>query len=273
MSEKISPALEGVAETLLIPLYVRAQESERADALLKDETAAALVRRLTFKFSKIKLQNHDILGLILRVREFDRFGRDFLKQHPDGVVVHIGCGFDTRFQRVDNGRVEWFDLDLPEVICMRRQLIPETNPRYHLLEGSVFEAGWMESVCALRPRPCLFIAEGVFPYFETAQICGLVRKLKETFPGSELVFDAHRSWVLFSDNLQLILSGVKARLHFAIKDAREVQEWEEGIRLLEEWYYFGTDEPRVKPYRWMYKVSFLRKSTGIFHYRLGSMPQ
>ncbi len=272
MNENLSPALEGVAETLLIPLYVRAQESGRTDALLKDETASALVKRLDFDFSRIKLQGHDLLGLILRVREFDRFVRDFLAQHPDGVVVHIGCGFDTRFQRLDNGRVEWFDLDLPEVACMRRQLIREDNPRYHLLEGSVFEVGWMEAVSALRPRSFLFIAEGVLPYFEEKQVCALVRKMKKAFPGAELVFDAHRPWVLFSDNLQLVLSGVKARLHFAIKDAHEVEGWEEGIRLLEEWYYFGTDEPRVKPYRWMYNIGFLRKSTGIFHYRLGDKP-
>jgi len=44
--------------------------------------------------------------VILKGREFDRFAQDFLSRHPDGVVVHIGCGLDTRFERVDNGRVD-----------------------------------------------------------------------------------------------------------------------------------------------------------------------
>ena len=96
MTEKISPTLEGVAETLLIPLFIRARETGREDALLKDETAVELVKCIDFDFSQIKLQEHDVLGLILRVREFDRFVRNFLESNPEGVVVHIGCGFDTR---------------------------------------------------------------------------------------------------------------------------------------------------------------------------------
>ncbi len=270
MNKTISPSLEGVAETLLIPLYVRASESRREDALMKDETVVELVDRLDFDFSRIKLLEHDVLGLILRVREFDRFVTDFLASHPDGVVVHIGCGLDNRFERVDNGRVEWYDLDLPEVVAVRRRLIPiADNPRYHLLSGSVFDPDWTETVGTHRPRPFLFIAEGVLPYFEPEQIQGLVRRLRAAFPGAELVFDAHTPWIIYTDNLQLVLSGVKARLHFSLKHGRDVEGWDEGIRMLEEWFYFGTDEPRVRRYHWMYQIPFLRKCTGIFHYRLG----
>jgi O-methyltransferase involved in polyketide biosynthesis len=272
MPEKISPTLYGVAETLLIPLYVRATETQRADALLKDETALRIVGRIDFDFSRIKLQKHDVLGLILRVREFDRFARGFLVAHPDGVVVHIGCGLDTRFERVDNGRVDWYDLDLPEVINLRSGLIRTDGGRYHLLDCSVFDPAWMEMVSTHHPRPFLFLAEGVFPYFEVPQIRSLVQKLYAAFPGAELVFDAHRPWVIQTDNWQLALSKVKARLHFALKHGSDVEDWGDGIRMLEEWYYFGTDESRIRPYRWMYAIPFLRKSTGIFHYQLGVLP-
>jgi O-methyltransferase involved in polyketide biosynthesis len=261
--------LEGVSETLLIPLFTRAQEGQRSDALLKDPIAVELIRQLDYDFSRIKLQKHDVLGLILRVREFDRFARDFLALHPQGVVVHLGCGFDTRFHRVDNGEVEWFDLDLPEVIDLRDRYIHVENQRYHLLAASMFESDWLETIKLQKPRPFLFLAEGVFPYFERESIQRLVRDLYTLFPGSELVFDAHQPWVVHTDNLQLILSRVKARLHFSLRHGKDVESWAEGIRLLEEWFYFGSDEPRLRPYRWLYKVPFLRKSTGIFHYRLG----
>ena len=132
MPEKISPFLTGVPETLLIPLYHRAQETQRPDAMLKDDKAVEILGKLDFDPRRFKLQQHDVIGLVCRVREFDRFACDFLIAHPDGVVVHIGCGLDTRFERVDNGRVEWFDLDLPEVIELRRKLIGEENGRYHL---------------------------------------------------------------------------------------------------------------------------------------------
>lgn len=271
MTVKISPALYGVAETLLIPLYGRARESQRPDAMLKDETAEEMVTQIDYDFSRIKLQGHDLLGLILRVREFDRFVRQFLEIHPDGVVVHIGCGLDTRFERVDNGHVEWYDLDLPEVIALRRKLIRAKSERYHFLECSVFDSTWIETVAVHRTRSFLFVAEGVFPYFEVPVIRSLVQKLHAAFPGAELVFDAHTPWVMHADNMQLILSGVKARLHFGLKHGRDVEDWGNGIRMLEEWFYFGTSEPRIRPYRWMYVIPFLRKSTGIFHYQLGRL--
>lgn len=270
MSEKLSISLSGVPETLLITLYHRAQESQRADAMLKDDKAVEIVQKLDCDFSRFKLQKHDIIGLVCRVREFDRFARDFLATHPDGVVVHIGCGLDTRFERVDNGRVEWFDLDLPEVIDLRRQLIGEESGRYHLLAFSALDPDWIEHVKALRPRPFLFIAEGVLPYFEEEQVKWLVKTLRSKFPNSEMVFDAHTPWVVWGDNLQLMFSKISARLRFGLKHGQDVEAWSPGIHMLEEWHYYGTNEPRIRPFRFMYTISLFRYSTGVFHYRLGA---
>ena len=269
MAEKFSPSLTGVPETLLIPLYQRAQESQRPDALVKDNKAMEIVQKLDFDPSRFKLQKHDIVALALRIREFDRFARDFLAAQPDGVVVHIGCGLDTRFERVDNGRVEWYDLDLPEVIDLRHQLIGDAGGRYHLLSCSVLDPVWIEKVRTLHPRPFLFIAEGVLPYFEEKQVKWLVQTLHSTFPGAEMVFDAHTPWVIWGDNLQLKFSKISARLQFSLKHGRDVEQWSLGIRMLEEWHYYGTDEPRVRPFRFMYTLPFFRNSTGIFHYLLG----
>ena len=91
--------LSDISETLLIPLYVRAKESERPDALIHDGKAARMVQRIDYPFSKIRIQEHDEVGILLRVREFDRRARCFLQEHRNAVVVHIGCGLDTRFER------------------------------------------------------------------------------------------------------------------------------------------------------------------------------
>ena len=99
MTEKNLVNLKDVSETLLIPLYIRAKETQRPDAILKDEKAVAMVKQINYDFSRIKLAGHDELGIILRVREFDRFVRNFLDRHPESTVVHIGCGLDTRFWR------------------------------------------------------------------------------------------------------------------------------------------------------------------------------
>ena len=103
MSETTNPNLSGVAETLLITLYIRATESQRPDALIKDERAEALVRQLdqeTLRKTLALTDDFSRVAVILKGREFDRFTQDFLARHPDAVVVHIGCGLDTRFERV-----------------------------------------------------------------------------------------------------------------------------------------------------------------------------
>jgi len=269
MTDTLRSKLDGVAETMLIPLYLRAKETKRPDSMLKDEKAAALVEKIDYDFSRIKLMGHDEVALILRLREFDRFARDFMENNSSPVIVHIGCGLDTRFERVDDGRVEWYDLDLPDVIDLRRRLIREEGERYHLLSGSVFDFGWIEKINDSHLRPFLFLAEGVFPYFKEAQIKSLVLSLKKHFPGSELVCDAHTPFAIWADNLQLASSKINARLHWGLKHGKDVEKWGDGISLLDEWFYFDTAEPRVRPFRWMRKVPLIGKSTGIFHYRLG----
>src|SRR5512136_3063214 len=123
MSVSDAQNLSGVAETLLITLYIHAMESQRPDALMKDEKAVELLTRLSYDFDRvrrIRLTESNKVVIILRNREFDRYARDFLARNPAAVVVQIGCGLDSRFERVDNGQVEWYDLDLPDVIELLR---------------------------------------------------------------------------------------------------------------------------------------------------------
>lgn len=274
MSEKIPQTLDGVSETLLIPLYARARESQRPDAMFRDEKAVAMINQIDCDFSRLRMQRHDEVAVILRMKKFDSHVRDFLVRHPEGVIVHIGCGLDTRFERVcseqpDNGQVEWFDLDMPDVIALRQKFLDNQNSRYHLLPASVFDKDWLEEVSRLKPRPCMLLAEGVLPYFETAQVKGLFLRLKENFPGCELVCDAQTSFMIWANNLQLKFAGVAARLHWGIQTGRDPENWGEGIQMLDEWNYFDEDETNLKAFRWIRLIPALAKASGIFHYRLG----
>ena len=270
MSEKVIQNLDGVSETLLMTLYVRARESHRPDSMIKDDQAVNMVNRLAYDFSRLRLQRHDEVAVIMRMRKFDSHVRDFLTRDPDAVVVHIGCGLDTRFERVDNGRVEWFDLDVPVVMELRQKLISSESTRYHALATSVFDTGWFAEVSRYKPRPFMFIAEGVLPYFEEAQVKSLFIKLREHFPGCELVCDAHTPFVIWADNMHLAFWGIKVRMQWRLKNPRDVEGWGEGIRLLDEWNYYEDDEPYMKAFRWVRLIPPLAKSSGIFHYRLGT---
>ena len=258
-----------VAETLFIPLYVRAMEAQRSDALVKDAKSVELVNQMDYDFSQIKLRAHDQVGIILRLLEFDRHVREYMVRHPDAVVVHIGCGLDTRFERVDNRRVDWYDLDLPEVIALRQKLIAKT-PRCHLVGCSVFDSSWMDTVSVHKQRSFLFLAEGVFPYFEEIQVKSLVLTLLERFPGSELVCDAMTPFGVWVHNLELTFSKIKARLHWGLKHAKDLEKWVNGISLLDAWFYFDRPERRLGTAQWMRHIPPLAKATGIFHYKLGT---
>lgn len=273
MSEITLQSLSDVAETLLIPLYIRAIESQRPDALIKDEKAVALVRQMDYDFSRIlaKIDEEVRVAVVLRNREFDRYARDFLARYPEAVVVHIGCGFDARFERVDNGQVEWYDLDLPEVIELRRKLIGGEGARHHFLACSVLDSAWLNAVSVHRRRPFLFLAEGVLMYFEEAQLKSLVLTLKEHFPGAELVFDAFSPFFVWANNRRVARTKIGARCHWALKRGKDLERWGDGICLLDEWFPFSRPEPRLARVQWVRFIPLLIKTTGVFHYRLGKI--
>lgn len=279
MSETNQPDLSGVPATSLITLYIRAVESQRPDALIKDERAEALVRQLdqeTLRKTLPLTEDSTRVVMILKTREFDRFTQDFLVRQPKAVVVHIGCGLDTRFERVDNGQVEWYDLDLPDVIELRRKLVGGEGARHHFLACSVFDSAWLHEVGAQRPGPFLFLAEGVFMYFDEAQVKSLVLTLKEHFPGAELVFDAYRPFLMWSHNLRVARKGIGAPLHWALKHPQDLEGWGDpstslragGIRLLDERYPFQSPEPRIRRALKVRLFASLSKGIGVYHYQL-----
>jgi O-methyltransferase involved in polyketide biosynthesis len=272
MSEAKSQVLSGVPETLLIPLYARAMESQRPDAMMKDEKAVALVTQKSFDFTRVRqITMNEALNVmrIMQAREMDHYARDFLSRNPEAVVVQIGCGFDSRFERVDNGQVEWYDLDLPDIIELRRKLIGDEGERYHLLGCSVFKDTWLEAMSVHRQRPCLFLAESVFVYFEEAQVKSLVLTLLNRFPSSEMVFDVFSPFGVWECNLVISRSKLSARAHWGIWHSREIEGWGAGIRLLDEWGVFDRPEPRLHSFRWMAPFYRLFKPVRIFHFQLG----
>ena len=208
MPKAYSHESSAIPETYLAPLYWKAMESLRPDAMIKDEKAVVLVRQMHLDFSSVRqIKMNELLQAmrIIFTREMDRYVRDFISRHPEAVVVHIGCGLDSRFERVAerNSQVEWYDLDLPEVIELRRKLIGDEHERYHLLACSVLEPSWLDTVKVHTQRPFLFLAETVFVYFTEAQVRSLVLTLRDHFPGAELLFDGWRPFEIWLGNRYL----------------------------------------------------------------------
>ncbi len=115
--------LAGVPETMLQTLHARAQYTLSHPQLLSDPQAVELVSRIDYDFTAARSDQLMSFGTAARTLLFDDLVRDFIARHSGCTVVNVGCGLDTRFHRVDDGKTRWYDLDLPQVIDVRQRLI------------------------------------------------------------------------------------------------------------------------------------------------------
>jgi O-methyltransferase involved in polyketide biosynthesis len=258
--------LNEVSRTLLIPLYYRALESRRPDAMIQDPKAVELISRLDCDFSKIQELKNEQIFYLLRMREFDRMARAFLADHSDGVIVDMGCGLDTRFERIDNGQLDWYGLDLPEVIDLRKELLEEM-PRSHFIGCSILDLSWMDALNSQAGRHFLFLAEGVLVYLEESDVRHLVKALAESFPGAELACEVYSPFVLRAHPRPEAV----AQPHWGLKHDRDVEAWAPGIHLLSQFNYFAKPEPRLGASQIMRYFPPLARMVRIVHYRLGEI--
>jgi O-methyltransferase involved in polyketide biosynthesis len=240
MPEKIAVKLGNVQKTMLLPLWGRALETQKKEPLLTDETAVKIINTIDYDFSTITTNISEIsqLGWIVRSLMIDRIIRGFLEKHPQATVVNIGSGLDTTFERVDNGLIHWYDLDLSDAIELRKEFIAE-NDRRKFLSGSFLEDQWLDPLKI--QDNILFMAAGVFYYFDESQIRDFFKKIADKFPGSEIVFDATSPIGIKMANKMVIKnSGMdeKSYLKWGLKSAREIQNWDRRIQLLGEYLYF-----------------------------------
>jgi len=232
----MSRKLTGVPETLLIPLVERAVETKEPEPIIRDKKAIDIISRIDYDFSSLEKDWILQIGVAVRTKLLDDATRAFLQQYPDAVVVNLGAGLSTHFVRLDNGRVRWYDLDLPEVIELRRSFFTETE-RYSFISGSLFDFSWLDDIDRSQ-GPVLFIAEGLLYYFEEKEVKMLLRTLAESFPGAEMLFEmlGYKLIGKYHRSAGRHLSGDgDVEFRWALKDTRDIEMWNSRLRFVEEW--------------------------------------
>lgn len=273
MNDKVKPHLtDSVAETLFIPLSMRARETERPDALIRDPLAVTLTRRIDYDFSQFKHDNMSLTGVAVRTRYLDERTDDFIARHEHPVAVFLGCGLDTRRQRLKLAdRAMCYELDLPEVIAFRECVLPSgENDRY--IASSMFETGWMDELCTRHAgRPFVFVCEGVAMYFDIELVKDFVCRLAARFPDSELYLERSSRLMVNKAGMHSSVKHTKAQFKSGMDDPHEPETWAPNIRLINEFYY--SEHARR---RWgaagvfMRLIPALRHSFGIWAYRIGT---
>jgi O-methyltransferase len=182
--------LTGVEETLLFTLAMRALDARSSRPVLGDPWAVEVLDRIAgYHRLKVRLLATGYRHLmVLRARRLDAWAQDFLTEHPDATVLSLGCGLDSRAFRLDvPDTVQWYDIDYPDVVALRRRLYPQRD-NLHLIGSSVTEPGWLDEV-PVTGGPVLVVAEGLLMYLTGDDVRCLLARITHRFDHGELVFD------------------------------------------------------------------------------------
>lgn len=260
-------------ETLLIPLYGKAKENEKEKPVLVDEKAVEIVSHIDYNFKSLKIPEKTNIMMCIRAKIIDNLVKDFLAESKENTALHLGCGLDSRYYRIGNSGVDWYDVDFKEVIDIRKAFYEETN-NYHLIASSVTESGWIEKIPQDK-KQYIVVAEGLFMYLKEDEIKTLISRLKERVGCFTLIFDAYSTLTAKSAKNHPSIKKTGAKIHWGIDNPLELTKWESGIKFIEEKYFTSSDYTRDLDAgtKVMFKIANLfpvaKKAHRILIYKIG----
>jgi O-methyltransferase involved in polyketide biosynthesis len=231
-------------ETMLVTLYGRALNSQSKDPILSDLAAEEAIRRIDYDFMNLNVKWNDILAIAARAKMFDLWTDEYLASHPDAVVLHLGCGLDSRVFRIDPpASILWFDVDFPEIIELRQRLFPE-RAEYHMIGTSVTELSWLDQVPT--DRPVLVVAEGLMYYLSEDDFKALIKHITERFPSGQIMFDAISRRYLKMQKTNVGISATGARMLSGVDDPHDLEQWTPRLKLVTKLSVMDKDFPNIK---------------------------
>jgi len=258
--------LNAVSETALITLKARVIEAEKPAPLINDPRGREIMDRLSSRISagalkrvlEKKIKSSLISYLALRARKYDDYTRAFLEENPGGWVVSLGSGFDTRYWRISGKPWNYIEVDLPEVIAVKREVLG-ADPEYEMIGCSVLENHWLEQVTVKQRQHVLFLAEGLLMYLQKEDAIGLLKKLAGTFSKSQLVFEIIHKKYTTGFRKMIVESKIKRAsgtlagesYRYGLNEAREIESYADNIRVVEEWSYFEDPDMRPRFFRFL----------------------
>jgi len=212
--------LGDVQQTLFIPLAARAAETQRKHPVLRDPKAAEMLESIDYDAARYGRGAGGFVT-VLRTAILDFWVRGFLAAHPAATVVELGTGLNTRFERVDNGQVHWFDLDLPDTIELRRNFFADTGRR-RMIAASVLDEDWLPAV-AQSQGPYFFVADGVLVYLPQDQVMATLTRIAARFPGALVAFDTYPKRSFDQQHRLAASKGIAARWAWSCDDPRSLE--------------------------------------------------
>lgn len=239
-------------ETLLVPLYGKAKESKKKAPIILDKKAVEIINQINYNFKALKIPEKTNIMMCLRAKLIDNFVKAFLAKSNQSVALHLGCGLDGRYNRIENSNVDWYDVDFKEVIEIRKHFYEETA-HYHLISSSVTEEKWLEKIPTGK-KQYIVIAEGLFMYLQEDEIRALIKKLKERIGSYTLIFDAYSVFTAKNVKKHPSIKKTGAIVHWGLDNPEELTKWGMGIQFVGEQYF--TSNPEIQNLGTANKIMF-----------------
>jgi O-methyltransferase involved in polyketide biosynthesis len=193
--------LSEVSRTAILALTCRVVASEKENVEFNDPMAVLCLERL-MSISSDKEKNRimkwekryaginarDLKARALTARSFDRIASLFISSNPGCTVINLACGFDTRFWRIDNEKCKYIELDLPEVVELKREILKD-HLNYELIGCSVLDISWIDQVTTNGNSNFLLLAEAFFYYLPKQDVTKIIQVMAQRFNHSQLVLD------------------------------------------------------------------------------------
>lgn len=207
--------------------------------MLHDSWAGDIVGQIDYDWAGTTITRRNAPSVTLRSAHFDWWTREFLAAHPDAIVLHLDCGLDSRYFRIDPGpHVVWYDVDYPDVVALRERFYP-VRPGYQVIPASVTDPAWLAEIAG--GRPTLVLGEGLMRYLTEEDGPALLRRVVDRFPSGELQFDAFNGLGIKSQWINAVVRRSGSTLHWGIDGPDDILAAVPGTRLLQWVPVFESD--------------------------------
>lgn len=212
--------MDKVSRTLYIPLYGKAYVS-RSGLLLEDKKAEEIWEKEGFPLSGKARSKWLAYYMGMRSAVFDRWTKRQMELLPDAVILHVGCGMDSRCIRVDRKDRQWFDVDFPEVIAERKKYFEQTAT-YHMIASDIREEGWLDEIPS--GKPVVIVMEGVSMYLQRPELKAVLKRWKEQFGEVRILMDVYTVFAAKATKYKNPINEVGVSQVFGFDDPRLPEE-------------------------------------------------
>lgn len=234
--------LNNESKTLFIPLYGKAEMS-RKKLFLEDKKAEEIIKNVDFNFDKLKQSKWLSMYMAVRSAVIDKICNKYNEENPEAIIIHLGCGLDSRVLRVNQNYKKWYDLDFEDVIDLRKKFYEE-NHKYQMIGKSVVDLSWLDKI-DYNNENILIIAEGLTMYLSEEELRKVINGINQKFECATLIFDAYSKKAVKASKYKNPVNQMNAKIKWGMNEPEEFLKLHQNLEFVKR-YLIKCEEKNLK---------------------------